>query len=251
MTTIAVLADPPHEGIVPRRLVEQTPLSAGELADLWAASLADVTTAIEQSGGELLVNYCPDELLPAEARGEESSETVVRAIVDAALGGVDVRYEPQIGSTPSARIGNTITHLLSNEGVDTAAVVPGTAAAMPRTEVDSAAMVLRRHDTVLGPTPGGDVYYAGFSEPIDFEDAVTSPAAERLAERSTAAGHSVGFQPMLPTIETAEGLRSTVALIRARQAGGQWVPAATASYVEELGLRTVEEDGARRLVRDG
>ncbi len=251
MTTVAVLADPPREGTVPRSLVERTPLSSGEIADLWAASLADVAVAVERSGGELLVNYRPNDLLPADARGDEPSETIVRAIVTAALDDADVRYEPQVGSTPSARVGNTITHLLESEGVDTAAVVPGTAAAMPRTEVDAAAMALRRHDVVLGPTPTGDVYYAGFAEPIDFEGTFEPPAVERVAKRSVAEGRSVGFVPMVPTLETVEGLCATVSSIRARRAADGWVPSATASYVEELGLRVIADSSRRRLDRDG
>ena len=51
MTTVAVLADPPRVGLVHDRLVETSPLTAGEAAELYSAGLRDVCRAVATSGG--------------------------------------------------------------------------------------------------------------------------------------------------------------------------------------------------------
>ena len=57
MTTHAVLLDPPRPGFVLPDLVAESPLSASEAADLYAAMASDVLRTVERSGGGLLVNY--------------------------------------------------------------------------------------------------------------------------------------------------------------------------------------------------
>jgi glycosyltransferase A (GT-A) superfamily protein (DUF2064 family) len=158
-------------------------------------------------------------------------------VVDDALDDADgVRYEVQVGSTFAARVGNTVTHLLEREGVQTAAAVTPAAAFLARQHVDSAAMKLRRSDVVLGPTTGGGVYYAGFAQPIDFTDAYAPPAIESLVERAAAADLDTDLLPMLPTLERPGDIETVLPLIRARKAAGLRVPARTASVLADLNL---------------
>jgi hypothetical protein len=103
-------------------------------------------------------------------------------------------------------------------------------------------MKLRRHDAVLGPSTAGRVYYAGFAEPVDFDDALAHPALETLTERVDAAGATADFLPELPSVDTPVGLAGTVATIRSRRTTGLAVPERTAGAIEELGLR-VDPDG--------
>jgi len=255
MTTVAVLADPPREGLVLPTLVDSTPLSATDAARLYAAALSDVLRAVEASGGELLVNYRPEKSLPEEHRadgsGDADAESEVREVANAALSEPDeARYEVQVGETFAGRAGNTATHLLTREDVESAAIVTPSSAFLGRTEIDSAAMKLRGSEVVLGPGVGGTVYYAGFTDPIDFEGAYAPPAIETLTDRALAADHGVDFLPMLPTLDTPAGLLDTITLCRARERAGRIAPAHTAACLSDLGLVVRERDGDRELVRE-
>ncbi|AQL43905.1 hypothetical protein BV210_14865 [Halorientalis sp. IM1011] len=249
MTTVAVLADPPREGLVLPKLVAETPLSEAEATELYVAMLRDVCRAVEASGGDLLVNYRDDADLP-EHDGE-SSEAQLRAAVAPALDSPDdARYEVQVGASFSARAGNTVSHLLEQEQVTSAAVVEPTAPFLTRTIVDNAAMKLRRHAVVLGPASDGRVYYAGFAEGVDFEDAYEPPVLETLTDRGVAADLSVDFLPTTPVVETRSDLVSALAQISARATAERNHPAHTAQCVAELGLDVVAGEDGPELVRE-
>lgn len=251
MTTIAVLAEPPRAGHVLPGLADDTPLTSAETAALYSAMLTDVCRAIEGSGGDLLVNYRAGEDLPGEDATDEDVEAELRETLEPALDHPDaVRYEVQVGSTQSARAGNTITHLLTEEGVTTAAVVDPTAALLGRQHVDNAAMKLRRYDVVLGPADDGRVYYAGFGDPIDFADAFDVPAVGTLTERSVDAGHEVDYLPMLPVVETADDLVTLVSQVYAREVAGRIRPDSTAQFLLDVGIDVVERNGEPTLVRE-
>lgn len=244
MTTVAVLCDPPRPGLVLTELVETSPLTDTEAAGLYAVMLQDVVRAVEDSGGDLLVNYRPEESLPEVHRTDEESESAVREVVEPAVTDPGtVRFERQVGSTFAGRVGNTVTHLLDREGVDTAAVVKPTAAFLARSQVDNAAMKLRRSEVVLGPANQGRVYYAGFANTIDFEGAYMSPAVRTLTDRAVEAGNEVDFLPSLPVVETGADLASALALLEARERAGKPVPSSTAACLDDLGLDVVEDDG--------
>lgn len=243
MTTVAVLADPPRPGLVHRRLVETTPLTAEEAADLYAAGLRDVCRAVATSGGDLLVNYRADGALP-DGDGDGDSEAELRDAIEP-VSGLDagtVRFEVQVGETFAGRAGNTATHLLENEGVTSVAVTEPTAALLTRQRIDEAAMKLRQRGVVLGPAPGGRVYYAGFREPVDFADAYAPPALETLTRRGVDAGLDVDFLAMAPVLVDGEDLVDLLTLVRARGAAGRNVPPYTAETLASLDLRAKATD---------
>lgn len=249
MTTIAVLVDPPREGVVLTRLAAATPISTAEAADLYAAMARDVLRAVAESGGDLLVNYRPDDSL--DVSGDRSAEAAVRALAAGALEDPDeARFEVQVGTTFAARAGNTVAHLLEEEDADSVAIVEPTAAFLTRATIDSAAMKLRRDEAVLGPASRGRVYYAGFTDPVDFRDAYAAPAVGTLTDRAREAGHGVSYLPMLPTVETRADLLTAIPLIEARRRAGRSVPGSTAEYIDDLGLAVVAEDGEPTLVRE-
>ncbi|NHN48928.1 hypothetical protein G9464_15175 [Halostella sp. JP-L12] len=248
MTVVAVLADPPRDGVVLPRLPDTSPLSAGEATDLYEAMLKDVVAAVAGSGADLLVNYRDDGDLP---ESEESSEAQLRAVVADALGSTDgVRFEVQAGSSFSARAGNTVTHLLEREEVQSAAVVSPAVPTLGRKEVDNAAMKLRRSEVVLGPSDGGRTYYAGFTDTVDFEDAYAPPALETLTHRGVDAGRDVDFLPQLPVVETGRDLASVVSLVRARTHAGRIIPEHTATAIADLGLTVDAADGTPSVRRE-
>jgi hypothetical protein len=248
MTTVCVLCDPPREGLVLPVIAEETPLSAAEAAGLYGAMLKDVCAAVAASGGDLLVNYRPDDALP-DAEGPADSLTQVRGTVEGAIDAEQARFEVQVGETFAGRAGNTVTHLLEREEVTTAAVVEPTAAFLVRSVVDEAAMKLRRSEVVLGPSTRGRVYYAAFGSTVDFADAYDPPAQVTLTERGLAAGHDVDFLPTLPVVETGGDLLTAVATIEARRAAGRPVPEHTAAFLDGLGLSVGGEAGLE-LVTD-
>jgi hypothetical protein len=243
MTTIAVLCDSPQEGVL-SDLAATTPLTETETADLYAAMCADVFRAVEESAGELLVNYRPD------AHGAGNSEAELRALAEETLDSpAAARYEEQVGSTFAGRVGNTLTHLLETEGESSAMAIEPTAPFLTRGDLDGLAMKLRRSDVVLGPTSGGRVYAAGFNAPMDFADAYVPPAIETLTDRANDAGLAVDFGPMLPVIETREDLIGALALIEARLRAGRDVPERTADCLVELGVTLTEANGELKLSR--
>ena len=246
MTTVAVLADPPVEGAVLEDLAGGL-LSDREATDLYAAMLTDVCRAIESSGADLLVNYRPADQVP----GVEDPEASIRELLEPELHApADARYEVQVGSTFAARVGNTVTHLLERESVATAAAVEPTAALLARQQIDSAAMKLRTSDIVLGPTTDGRVYYAGFGEPVDFDDAYATPGVETLTERAGDADLDVDFLPTNPVLETRADLRTAVPVLRARRQAGRVVPPRTTTLVQQYGLRVRDGESGPELVRE-
>jgi hypothetical protein len=232
MTTVAVLADPPDETDALAELVDSGVLDAEAATELYTATLRDACVAVERSGGDLLVNFrVPDGVEPDDAEDAVSS-ALATALDDPA----SARYEVQIGSTRSARVGNTVTHLLEREGVRTAAVVDPAVALMERRHVDSAAMKLRGDEVVLGPTPRGEIWYAGFAEPVDFTDALAAPSLRTLTECARDEGFGVDFVESLPLVSEPAGLASAVVLARTRQLAGKPVPEHTAEAIAQLDL---------------
>ena len=247
MTVVAVLVDPPRDGLVLPDLPAETPLSAGQATRLYEAMVSDALLAAAESGGDLLVNYRSDDQLPDEHVPEGAdAEAEVRALVEDVLDEEQAeaaRVEVQVGSSRSARIGNTVTHLLETEEVGSAAVLEPDVPTLLRKDVDSAAMKLRRSEVVLGPADDGDVYFAGFKSPVDFEGAFEPPAVENANARAVDAGHDVDFLAARRRVRTGGALRTLVSELRARRAAGRLVPAYTTALVEDLGLRVDEDEG--------
>jgi len=253
MTLLVAMVDPPREGLVLPGLADETPLTAAEVVDLYRAMAADVLRAGAESGGGVLVNYRPDDLLPPSARGEASSETAVRELAADALDEDelgDVRFEVQVGSTYDARVGNAVTHLLEREGETSVAVVDPVVPLVGRSGLDSAAMKLRRRDVVLGPATEGRVYYAAFSSPIDFAGAYETPAVLTLTERARERDLDVDFLSPSVAVRTGEDLLTLLALVRARRRAGRVVPSNTAALLDDLPIRVDERDGRPTLVRE-
>ncbi|PSQ35756.1 hypothetical protein BRD05_04475 [Halobacteriales archaeon QS_9_70_65] len=237
MTTVAVLCDPPRPGLAFGELVETTPLSPAEAAELYAALTRDTVRAVVRSGGDPLVNYRPDDAL--DVAGDDAEAELRELLADVVD---DARFEPQVGESLAGRIGNTATHLLETEAVASVAVARPEAAFFARTEIDGAAMKLRSTDAVVGPAPGGRVHFAAFGEPIDFADCLAPPAVATLTDRCLNAGLDVEFLERKPLLETAADLAAVVTGVRTRRRADGIVPRALAEWVADSGL-AVEATG--------
>lgn len=236
MTTVVVPAELPDGDVL--SAVQPEPLSPSEAAMLYRASLRDVCKTVEHGEADLLVNYPAPERVPDDVDPESELREL---LVDELSRPDGVRYEVQVGETYAGRVGNALTHLLDTESEPTVGVFEPTVPLLRRDHIGTMAMKLRTSDVVLGPAADGGLYFAGFTEPVDFTDSFADPAVETMTRRAREAGLSVEFLPMLPRIDSPAGLATTVSVVRARAEAERIVPAWTTACIEELGL--VVEDG--------
>lgn len=246
MTTVAVLCDPPRPGQVLGELVETSPLSEAEAAELYEALLKDTVSAVEKSGGELLVNYRADDDL--EVAGEDS-EAEIRAVVEDIVDMEDARFEVQVGETFAGRAGNTATHLLESEELSSVGITRPEAAFLARTEIDEGAMKLRSTDAVVAPSPAGRIYYAALGESIDFTDCFAPPALETFVDRCLDAGLDVEFSQQKTYVETGENLADALTQVRTRRKATGLVPKHFAEWAAETDLVVEADDEGLSLTR--
>lgn len=246
MTTVALLVEPPHPDALPGLADVLSPAGREQLA---AAFLRDLARAATAAAGDTVLVVRDG---PAVGHDEAAAQARVRETL-AALEDVDaagLRVERAVGSTPSARLGNTATHLLEREdAISVLAVWPG-APLVDRSTVDGAAMRLRQHEVVLGPATGGGVALAGFGEPVDFTDALATPALTTLTDRAVDAGLSVDYVDDRVRVGGPDALAELLVRLRARERAGRAVPAATTAAVADLGLRVEATDSGLRPVAD-
>lgn len=254
MTVHALVVAPPRPELALQGLVGadgESLLEPEAASTLAGAMIQDAAVAVERSGGDLLVNHPTADQLPGDQPDDVDPAVELRALLtQTQLDLDDVRFEPQVGSTVEARIGNTFTHLLREEGAASVAWLDGRTPTLDHTALDSAAMKLRRADAVVGPAPGGRVAYLGLAAPIDFSGAWQSPELRTLVSRAIDAGHEVDFLPMHPRVDDAAGLHSLVSIIEARRAAGRRVPEYTAAAIDALGLRVVPTGEGTTIVAE-
>lgn len=241
MTVAVALVDPPREGQVLQTVVEQTPLTQTDGVTLYEAMLADFFEVITETNADVLVNYpTADQFSATDVDPEREIRDVAARVLDEATLR-EVRFEVQVGSSPSAHIGNAITHLLRDEGESSALFVDHRVPLLDRSIVDQAAITLRRNDTVVGPATDGNVYLAGFTELVDFTDVLEEAPLETIVERSNDVGSPVDFVRRRDAVTDARTLGTVVSLLRARRNAETRVPQHTMGAIDELGLRI--EDG--------
>jgi len=243
MTTVVLLPDPPVEGQACESLVEETALSPADGLALYRAMLGDVLETLERSTIDVLVNYPTAEDLPSGS--DIDPETELREIAATAMGPdrfEDVRFEPQVGSDFSAKAGNAITHLLREEGVQSAAALRPCVPRLIRSIVDEGALKLRRADVVLGPAPRGEVYYAGFSDLIDFEGAFADRPVETLTRRAREEDLTVDFLRQRTLLDQPADLVGVVTRLQADVLAGDPVPERLWETIQEREIAV--RDGA-------
>ncbi|GGM64450.1 hypothetical protein J2752_000427 [Halarchaeum rubridurum] len=252
MTLLVAMVEPPREGLVLPRLADTSPLTPAETVGLYREMTKDLLRAGMESGGDVLVNYRPDDLLPEPHVRERSSEDAVRELVAEVLDDDELdgtRFEVQVGSNYEARVGNTVTHLLEAEDESSVAVAEPVAPLLDRSALDAAAMKLRRRDVVLGPAGDGRVHYAAFGDPIDFAGAYAVPEVETLTARARDADLDVDFVPPSTAVRTGADLRTLIPRVASRRRAGRSTPAHTAAFLADLPVHVTEEAGERTLVR--
>lgn len=237
MTTVVVLADPPGPWALPGLSAVLDDAARTRLA---TAFLQDACRAGAMAAGDWLVAVRDGE---AVNHDKEGASEAVRAALEVAedVDASAVRIERQVGSTPSARLGNTVTHLLEEEdATSVVALWPG-APLLGRADIDGAAMKLRQRSVVLAPATRGRLALAGFREPIDFADALRQPSLSTVVDRATDAGLEVDFVPDQIRVDTNADLTSLVIALRARRRAERIVPPHTVEAISDVGLRLTVE----------
>ena len=227
MTTIVVATDAPADaldGLCP-------PLETDEAHALYEAMFVDACETVQHGEADLLVNH-PDGT-------REHLQTLLNEELPRAD---EVRFEPQVGSSQAAVVGNALTHLLDREDERMVAAMEPTAPFLRREHIGTTAMKLRKSDVVLGPAPAGRLTFVGLTQSLDFTDIYESPALETATRRAVEAGHEVDFLPMTPRVDTERDLTTALSLLTARQMAGRLVPPRTTAVLTSLDL-TVESDG--------
>lgn len=249
MTTVAIMADPPIPGLVLRDLIGVVDLSADDVAKLYVAMFKDVMIAIEHSGGELLINYQSTENLPSEFNSDTDPADELASIATSVLDG-EPRLEKQVGSNKYERYRNTITHLLDVESVQSAAFVPACTPLMTRVIIDSAAMKLRRHEVVVGPTVNGDLYYAGFTAVPDLSIPRDISPVEAVARHAVKAGFMVDVLKDGHIVSDAGSLAELLLRVRTLRAANHPVPTFTAQWFDEhdIDITFVDERPALTII---
>ncbi|MFW6458714.1 MAG: hypothetical protein ACOCY6_04805 [Halodesulfurarchaeum sp.] len=237
MTTVVVLAADPREGGPLADLLEAG-LDPAHGARLYRALLGDIFGVLARSTVEILINYPSEESL--EPLREIAAEAMPADRYEA------VRFEPQVGSDRSAIAGNAITHLLREEGTQSAAVLDPRAPLLERSIVDEVALKVRRSDVVLGPS-GSGVFLAAFAEPIDFTDVFEGPALSAIAERAEEEGLTIDFARTRRIVDTPADLAVVAERIRSRLLAEKPVPHRFTRALAETPL----EIGGHRIDLEG
>lgn len=237
MTTVSVLASPSGSADLVDRLGGEV-LGPEEAGRLYEAMLADACRAVERSGADLVVRV-----------DGQDPEGVIEDLKPTLEAPDEMEVVAHEAAARSEALASEVLRL-QETGVRTAAVMEPSGAFIARRTVDSASMKLRSSELVVGPAPGGRVYFAGVAEPLDLRDRFERPAMESLAGVADE-DRGVDFLPMLPVLDRAADLPTVVATLRARGSAGRSVPERTAGVVTDLGLAVSAADGELAVVREG
>ncbi|MFB6266139.1 MAG: DUF2064 domain-containing protein [Halodesulfurarchaeum sp.] len=241
MTIVVLVADAPVEGVACRELLEDTSLSPAEGVDLYKAVLKDSFETLAASNADVLVNYPAADDVPEEIT--QQPEAILRSLAASVLDPDtldDVRFEVQVGSNTSAVVGNAITHLLRDEDRTSATFLRPCVPRLERSIVDEASIKLRRSDVVLGPAADGEVYLAGFREPIDYTDVLEERAIEDIVRAAQAEEYTVDFLRDREVLTTGRDLRTVVSRLRAAHAAGKPVPTHLWEFIESRDVRVLD-----------
>lgn len=240
------MAEPPRSGSLPELADVLDPDGRRRLA---TAFLRDAVRAGELAAGELVVVVRDGSDV---GHDEAAAQSAVRSALEP-IEPVDpegVRIERAVGSTESARLGNTVTHLLEQEDASSAVVVWPGAPMLGRADLDEAAMKLRQHDVVLSPAGTVGIAVAGFTEPIDFTECLDAEPLLTLTDRALDAGQTVDFIGDQVRVTDPDSLAALRARVRTRMRAERLVPPHTTAALDALGVRITGEGTDVRPVAD-
>lgn len=220
MATIGVVTEPYDDATIIDALREHQALDDDPARRVYRGVIMDLVSAAAGSGGE------PVLLVPAAG-----------ASIDA-----DQLIEDAVGPTPDIPVhpydpGELFFDAVGQVGEPTAVISPANPL-VQRTHIDAAAMKMRRHDVVLGPTAAGGVWYHGIHEPREGEWIDPAPGVTGIVEDHLAAERSVDFIPPWPDATTVPGWHGIESLLVAHHAVGREIAPFTHEALRAAGVLT-------------
>lgn len=209
MTAIAVPCPPPGADRIHDRLATETDLDDQAIASLIAAVCQDACRAAVESGGEAVaVPLDPVTAIPGWGDVAGTVETIADSVDDG--GALPVGPTVDSGGAWAVR---ALSIASDRSEAASIAILAPLSPMIQRRHVDAAAMRLRSHDVVLGPTSGSGWYFLGLDRAIDqgLPDAIRHVHA--VARRAVDDGRSLGTIPFLPGYRSGEELEGVIALL--------------------------------------
>lgn len=219
MTDVAVTIAPPTD-----RTRRSSLPNTGTHSDLYHALSADAVTAVYESGGALYLAIA-DGNASARRFAEELCETVLPEAESAPIIAVQ-------GDNGEPIPAHTLGVLRERSEAASIGVLDSRAALVERTHLDTAAMRLRRDEITLGPTPTGHWYYFGTSLPLDALPKRIDAPIDALTGSIESEDRSVGFLPMLLTIDSQRSIAGMRAILTAMSTGKAGVAPYTTAWLE-------------------
>lgn len=196
-----------------------------ELADLYHALCADAISAVDESGGELFLATGATDT--AAQNFATDLQSAVLTDGDAAeLLTVD-RHEDQ----PDFR--SALASVRNASPAASVGILNPCVTLLGRQQLDTAAMRLRRDDTVIGPTPAGGWYYLGTQLEIDAVPESLSDDLARIAKLFADDDWRLGFLPLLPVINAPTDIAHMRTLVVSMHRGNRPISPYTAAWLDQ------------------
>ncbi len=200
------------------------------IADLYHATTADAATAVDESGGQLVLAVGQDS--DASAFASEFPATV---FPDADIDELSLDEEGQSLADAAA-----LRAIRAHSDAATVGIIDPSVGLIRRRHLDTAAMRLRREDVVIGPTPEGGWYYVGTGLEAEELPDMLDPSLDRLMDELDE-DLDIGFLPLLPVIRADHHLAGVGSLLEAMDRSGRRIAPYTRAWLESHG-ETVATD---------
>lgn len=250
MTTVAVELPPRNASRIASALARSTALSVTEASDLLLHVAKDAIRAVDRSGGDLVM-LVPPEASSEEVFGWEDPRAEARRLAEEVI---TAETAPTVFEPPESEARRSIAAVLSSlfrsTSAASAAILRPITPLVQRRHLDAAAMRLRTHDVVIGPSTGSRWYFAGVSDELTLPVAGADEHLTTLALAANETDRSLDLLPILPGVLTDRGLAGVVSILEASLLAEKDVAPATHGWIDEVGLRSDPTDPDAPLRRD-
>lgn len=201
MARVVVVVEPSDDHRIVSTVSRQYGVADQAALDVYRGVLMDLCRAAAGSNADLAVAAPAGDVRAPDARA------LLQDAIGASADGAVLEYDPARGPRPDdvAAEEGAVTLLLPRSPL------------IRRTHLDSAAMRLRRHDTVIGPTARGGVCHLSVSESATDQLGGRVDDLEAVVDAAVADDASVDLLAPWPAMDSEEGLAGTLALLAAFQ----------------------------------
>lgn len=239
MTSLAVELPPLETPRVISSLSAETSLSETEARELLLSVTKDVVRAVDESGGDLVVIGTSATTPATKEVGWDDPERGTRVLLEQALpDGAEPPVVWRDGSGSPAGLEAILAAAGETAPAASTAVVRTISPLLQRRHIDAAAMRLRTHDVVLGPSTGCRWYLAGISKGFSFDPAGAEAQLTALAVGAAEANGELALLPCLPGIMTASELASVVSILEVSRLTEHAIAPHTRAWLDQTSVHT-------------